>query len=92
MAVSGHRARSIFDRYDITSDADLDAAAERTACYLRDRTAASTRVTALNTARAARSGGEHGQSGPGSGRAKRRRGRNCLTSWMGRAGIEPATR
>ena len=37
MEISGHKTRSIFDRYDIVSDADVAAVAERTEEYLNAR-------------------------------------------------------
>jgi len=37
MEISGHRTRSIFDRYDIVSDADIASAADRTEEYLKSR-------------------------------------------------------
>jgi integrase len=37
MEISGHKTRSIFDRYDIVSDADIASVGERTEEYLRTR-------------------------------------------------------
>jgi integrase len=37
MEISGHRTRSIFDRYDIVSDADIASVADRTEEYLKGR-------------------------------------------------------
>src|SRR5262249_14843304 len=53
MRISGHRTRSVFDRYDITSEADLEAAAEQTSRYVTEKRTELPRVVALA------SGAEH---------------------------------
>jgi len=48
MRISGHRTRSVFDRYDVTSEADLEAATERVSRYVTDRREAAGKVAVLS--------------------------------------------
>jgi len=57
MAVSGHRTRAVFERYNIVSEDDLAAAAERTLDYVRGRRTSGPRVVRLSVSEA-----EHGQN------------------------------
>ena len=64
MRVSGHRTRSVFDRYDITSESDLEVAAERTSRYVEERRTSAARIVPIladsdNRSDNAPSGPEH---------------------------------
>jgi hypothetical protein len=47
MEISGHRTRSIFDRYNITSEDDLREAMQRTTEYIRAQPSQSNVVALL---------------------------------------------
>ena len=59
MAVSGHRTRAVFDRYNIVSEDDLATALERTDAYVSERREAPRRILPLAERRIRE---EHGQN------------------------------
>jgi integrase len=59
MAISGHRTRSIFDRYNIASESDLAAAMASIASYHREHAEMPAKVIALRRAQSLQDGREN---------------------------------
>jgi integrase len=53
MALSGHKTRNVFDRYNIVSEADLTAAADRLSQHLREQPKTGGCVVLLKAVKAA---------------------------------------
>ena len=75
MAISSHKTRSVFDRYNIVSEEDLAAAVDRTQAYVEQARQEPPRVRPLT-----RAGGECAQNAHNSAESTRRTPRKEVVS------------